>query len=161
MDDGNRAMGLVHLLRALTVELDRFGGEFAALHGLHPTDLRALIELLDADRAGTAATPGLLGGRLGLNSAGTTALVDRLERLGLIRRGRDTADRRRVLLAVDERAVELGRSFFGPVIGELVTAMAGFDPAELDTARRFLGAMGEAVARARGADGAAGAPGSD
>ncbi|MFJ1709675.1 MarR family winged helix-turn-helix transcriptional regulator [Kitasatospora sp. NPDC088346] len=149
MDDRNQAMGLVHLLRAVTVELDRFGGEFAALHGLHPTDLRALIELLDADRAGTPCTPGLLGERLGLNSAGTTALVDRLERLGLIRRSRDTADRRRVLLGVDERAVELGWSFFGPVIGELVTAMEGFEPAELDTARRFLGAMSEAVARAR------------
>ncbi|MEV4611138.1 helix-turn-helix domain-containing protein [Kitasatospora sp. NPDC049258] len=161
MDDRGQAMGLVHLLRAVTVELDRLGGRFAALHGLHPTDLRALIELLDADRAGRAVTPGRLGERLGLNSAGTTALVDRLERLGLIERTRDTADRRRVLLRVTERAVELGRSFFGPVIGELVAAMAEFEPAELDTAQRFLTAVSGAVARASGADGAAAASGSD
>ncbi|WP_354643216.1 MarR family winged helix-turn-helix transcriptional regulator [Kitasatospora camelliae] len=136
--DQHPAMGLVHLLRAVTVEFDQLGAEFAARNGLHPTDLRALIQLLDAERAGVAATPGRLGERLGLNSAGTTALIDRLERLGLIRRERDTADRRRVLLTVEEKAVTLGWSFFGPVIGGLLTAAEGFEPAELDAVRRFL-----------------------
>ena len=48
-------MPLVHLLRAVTVELSLVSDRFAALHGLHPTDLRALIHLLDADRAGLRA----------------------------------------------------------------------------------------------------------
>lgn len=51
-------MQLVHLLRGLTVELDLFGAGFAGRNGLHPTDLRALIHLLDAARAGTVVTPG-------------------------------------------------------------------------------------------------------
>ncbi|AVH99009.1 transcriptional regulator [Streptomyces cinereoruber] len=131
-------MRLVHLLRAVTVEFDLLGAEFAAREGLHPTDVRALVHLLDAARGGTRATPGWLGERLRLNSAGTTALVDRLERLGLVRRDRDTEDRRRVLLRVEEKAVELGWAFFGPVIDGVVTVAEGFEPDELETVRRFL-----------------------
>lgn len=142
-------MRLVHLLRGLTVELDLFGAEFAARNGLHPTDLRALIHLLDAARGGEVVTPGRLGEALGLNSAGTTGLVDRLERLGLIRRERDPQDRRRVRLLVEERAMELGEGFFGGLIGDLVAAMRQFEPDELETARRFLAAMTGVVAGAR------------
>ncbi|MFQ6148257.1 MarR family transcriptional regulator [Streptomyces sp. SID10815] len=149
MDDQSPAMGLVHLLRAVTVEFDTLAAEFAARHGLHPTDVRALIQLLDAARAGTRATPGWLGARLRLNSAGTTALVDRLERLGLVRRSRDTADRRRVLLEVEEKAMDLGWTFFGSVIGEVVAAAEGFEEHELETVRRFLTAVLESTGRAR------------
>ncbi|MFE4450620.1 MarR family winged helix-turn-helix transcriptional regulator [Streptomyces sp. NPDC056796] len=149
MDDQSPAMGLVHLLRAVTVEFDLLGAEFAARQGLHPTDVRALIHLLDAARSGTPATPGWLGGQLRLNSAGTTALVDRLERLGLVRRSRDTADRRRVLLEVEEEAAELGRAFFGPVIGEVVRAAEGFEEGELETVRRFLASVLESAGGTR------------
>ncbi|MFB7617513.1 MarR family winged helix-turn-helix transcriptional regulator [Kitasatospora sp. NPDC056181] len=145
-------MQLVHLLRGLTVELDLFGAEFAGRHGLHPTDLRALIHLLDAARAGTVVTPGRLGEALRLNSAGTTGLIDRLERLGLIRRERDPGDRRKVRLVVEEQAMELGQAFFGGLIADLVAAMGRFDAGELATARRFLLAMTEVVTAAREAE---------
>ncbi|MFF1556239.1 MarR family winged helix-turn-helix transcriptional regulator [Streptomyces sp. NPDC058279] len=137
-DKDTPALRLIHLLRAVTVELHLRGAEFAGRNGLHPTDLRALIRLLDADRAGETVTPGRLGEALQLNSAGTTALLDRLERLGLVRRVRDEGDRRRVLLAVEEKAVELGWSFFGPLIGALTEATEDFTPAELDVVRRYL-----------------------
>lgn len=71
-------MGL-HYVRAVTVEFDLLGAEFAARHGPHPTDVRALIHLLDAQRRKTRATPGRLGEQLRLDSAGTTALIDHLE----------------------------------------------------------------------------------
>lgn len=140
------AMRLVHLLRAVTVEFDLRGAEFAARNGLHPTDLRALIHLLDADRAGTDVTPGRLGTALRLNSAGTTALLDRLERLGLVRRRRDENDRRRVVLTVEQKAVELGRSFFGPLIANLVEAAEDFTPGELDIVHRYLTTVLQAAA---------------
>lgn len=138
MHDQNPTMGLVHLLRAVTVNFDLLGAEFAARNGLHPTDVRALIHLLDAARDGTPATPGWLGRQLRLNSAGTTALVDRLERLGLVRRERDGADRRRVLLEVEQKATELGWAFFGPVIDKVVATAEGFEADELEAVRRFL-----------------------
>ncbi|BDH05788.1 MarR family winged helix-turn-helix transcriptional regulator [Streptomyces seoulensis] len=151
MDDQSPAMRLVHLLRAVTVEFDLLGAEFAVRNGLHPTDVRALIHLLDAARVGTRATPGWLGEQLRLNSAGTTALVDRLEKLALVRRCRDTADRRRVLLEVEEKATELGWTFFGPVIGEVVAAAEGFEAGELETVCRFLAAVLESTGRAHSA----------
>ncbi|MFD8547665.1 MarR family winged helix-turn-helix transcriptional regulator [Streptomyces sp. NPDC059649] len=139
-------MELIHLLREVTLQLDLAGAQFAGRNGLHPTDLRALIGLLDAARAGVPSTPGRLGAHLGLNSAGTTALIDRLERLGLIRRVRDTDDRRRVLLEVDERAVALGQSFFGPLIDRTLALLATFDSGERDAIRRFLDGVREAAA---------------
>ncbi|MCX4749363.1 MarR family transcriptional regulator [Kitasatospora sp. NBC_01287] len=153
MEEIDPAMRVVHQLRAVTVELDLLAGEFATRGGLHPTDLRALICLLDAARAGTAATPGWLGRQLGLNSAGTTALADRLERLALVRRTRDADDRRRVLLEVTERATTLGWEFFGPLIGAVVGELRGFDEAELAVVQNFLGGVLNAVAQQRGGSG--------
>lgn len=138
-------MDLVHLLREVTLRLDLAGAQFAGHNGLHPTDLRALISLLDAARDGAESTPGRLGERLGLNSAGTTALIDRLERLGLIRRVRDTRDRRRVLLEVEECAVTLGRSFFGPLIDRTIALLATFEAGEQAAIRRFLSGVRDTV----------------
>jgi DNA-binding MarR family transcriptional regulator len=152
----HEGLQLVHLLRAITVELDLFGAEFASKHQLHPTDVRALIHLLDAARAGRQATPGWLGGQLGLNSASATALVDRLEDAGYVRRVRDTRDRRRVFLAVQEQAMTLGWSFFGPLISQMVTAMQAFDDAELSVVRRFLQDMLSIAAESRRQHGPAG-----
>ncbi|MEU1938696.1 MarR family transcriptional regulator [Streptomyces coeruleorubidus] len=149
MDDQDPGLQLVHLLRAVTVELDLLAAEFAGREGLHPTDVRALIHLLDAGREGVRATPGWLGAQLGVNSASTTALVDRLERLGLVRRERDTRDRRRVLLVVQDEAVTLGWSFFGPLIHEMVAEMRSFEETELATVRRFLLAMRDVAAARR------------
>ncbi|GGS55433.1 transcriptional regulator [Streptomyces cinerochromogenes] len=145
-DDIDLPMRLVHLLRAVTVEFDLRGAEFAARNGLHTTDLRALIHLLDADRAGTDATPSRLGAALRLNSAGTTALLDRLERQGLVRRRRDEMDRRRVVLTVEQKAMELGQSFFGPLITDLVEVAGDFAPAELDVVHRYLTTVLQAAA---------------
>lgn len=138
-------MEIVHLLRKVTVEFGLRQAEFAARHGMHSTDVRALICLLDAERAGTDATAGWLGAQLGLNSAGTTSVIDRLERLGHLERTRDPRDRRRVLLSVTPRAVELGRSFFGPLIDDTVAVLREFDESETAAVRRFLSAAHQAV----------------
>lgn len=139
----------VHRLRALTVELDLLGADFAQKHSLHPTDIRALICLLDADRAGTRATPGWLGGQLGLESASVTALVDRMSKRNLVSREADPADRRRVLLRVTAHASELGTTFFGPVIGRAVDELARFTPEQRATIDDFLTTMHAVVVSAR------------
>jgi DNA-binding MarR family transcriptional regulator len=144
-DKEEPGLDVVHQLRAVTLELDLLGAEFAQRNGLHPTDLRALVHLLDAARSDTPATPGRLGRELGLNSAGTTALLDRLERLGHVRRVRDSRDRRRVLLEVEESAVAVGRSFFGPLIARVTGSLSTFSDAEQAAIRRFLGEVREAV----------------
>ena len=134
-------MQVVHLLRAITVGFNLHGAEFAAANDLHTTDLRAIISLLDSERLGIVATPGRLGDDLRLNSASVTALVDRLERMGHVRRDRDEHDRRRVRLTVTPSAKELGWAFFGPLMTRLVEVVSTFDPAEVATIERFLNAV--------------------
>ncbi|MGA4848456.1 MarR family winged helix-turn-helix transcriptional regulator [Streptomyces sp. G5(2025)] len=140
-DSPDTEMEIVHLLRAVTVELSRRNADFAVRNGMHPTDVRALICLMDARRAGADMTAGRLGAELGLHSAGTTGLIDRLERLGHVRRVRDEHDRRRVLIEIDERAVALGRSFFGPLIERVVELLQEYDEQQLAAVKGFLGGV--------------------
>src|SRR3712207_5356318 len=76
------------LLRRLNVELDAVGQRFAERYGLNRTDVRALVAIMDAARRGEALTAGRLGEAVDLRSASVTALVDRPERVGHVRRGR-------------------------------------------------------------------------
>lgn len=144
-DDADPGMRMVNLMRSLTVELDLFTGDFARHHSLHATDLRAIIHLLDASRAGFLATPGWLGEQVGLNSASTTALIDRLGDAGYVNRTRDLVDRRRVLIVVTDEAKALGLTFFGPLVRKLLDAMRDFTPAEQATAHRFMATMRDTV----------------
>jgi DNA-binding MarR family transcriptional regulator len=146
MADQGPEMEIVHLLRAVTVELGLHSARFAHRNAMHPTDVRALVALMDASRAGEEMTAGRLGAALGLNSAGTTALVDRLERAGHVRRARGREDRRKVVVEVDERAVELGWSFFGPLIDRTVELLHGYDERELAAIRGFLSGVREVAA---------------
>ncbi|MEV0124302.1 MarR family transcriptional regulator [Streptomyces sp. NPDC050703] len=149
MDTGGTAMDIVHLLRETTTELALTHGEFARANGLHTTDVRALVCLLDGERTGTPLTPGELGTRLGLNSAGTTAVIDRLERAGYVGRLRDARDRRRVRLQVSEQAVALGRRHFGPLIARALDLLEGFEESEVLAVRRFLCGMRDAARSSR------------
>jgi DNA-binding MarR family transcriptional regulator len=110
------APATVHRLRALTLLLDAAGADFASRHGLTATDVRALVCLLDRERAGVAASPTWLAGQLRVTTASVTALLDRLERAGHVRRLPRTDDRRRVDVLVQDSAKELGWAFFGPLI---------------------------------------------
>lgn len=149
VDTDNPTLVLVHQLRALTVALDLAAATFAAEHRLHGTDLRALIALLDAERAGTVVGPGWLGSQLQLSSASTTALLDRLARRGLVGRTPDPADRRRVLLGVTVAARELGWSFFGPLIGAVASTLDDeFSADERAVLGRALRRLAEVVAPA-------------
>ena len=95
---GRMISDITNDLRRYSVDAQHIRHPFAALHGLNATDLQALIAVMDAELAGDPITPGRLGEQLNLSSGSVTALIDRLERAGHIRRDRDTADRRKVFL---------------------------------------------------------------
>ena len=138
---------LALLLRRLTVELDAVGQRFAELHGLNRTDVRALVAVMDAARRGTSLTAGALGEAVDLRSASVTALVDRLERVGHVRRVRDPDDRRRVGLEMSETAMAAGAEHFGGLARDLVAAMEGYSDDELAVVRRWLEDMTAVVTR--------------
>ncbi|MBM7806896.1 DNA-binding MarR family transcriptional regulator [Geodermatophilus bullaregiensis] len=133
------------LLRRLGVELDAVGQRFADLHGLGRTDVRAIVAIMDAARAGEPLTAGGLGAAVSLSSASVTALVDRLERAGHVHRVRDPADRRRVVLEMSDAATAAGAAFFGGLQREILAAMEGFSDADLAVVRRFLTEVTEVV----------------
>jgi DNA-binding MarR family transcriptional regulator len=140
-EEEQRRLGLVHLLRRISVELDLARSAFAEARGLHDTDVRALIHLLDAGRDGLTATAGWLGAQLGLSSGSTTSLIDRLEVAGYVRRARSLRDRRKVEILVTDEAVSLGWTFFGPLLLGMVEAMRPFSAEELSTVETFLNAV--------------------
>ena len=129
---------LVRLLRAHAVEAERLGQVFAERNGMHPTDLQALLAVMQAEAAGVPLTPGRLGEHLGLSSGATTAVVDRLERADHVRRERDDRDRRRITLHYGAAAAAVGGAFFGPLGARIEHVLAGFTPDELAVVRRFL-----------------------
>ncbi|TWS20148.1 MarR family transcriptional regulator [Tsukamurella asaccharolytica] len=129
---------LVHALRAAALRWEREIAAFGARHGLGGTDVRALIALLDLERAGAPATPGTLATELLLSSAACTALLDRLTAAGLVERGPDPDDRRRIRLHVTAGARRLGEEFFGDLIGPIRIAAAALSPTEAEVVKRFL-----------------------
>ena len=136
---------LAYLLRRMNVELDQLGQEFAVQHQLHPTDMRALVAIMDAARTGQTMSPGRLAQELHLSSASVTALLDRLERVGHVRRVRDRQDRRRLTLEIEQQALALGAEFFGPLNTALLEAMNQFSEADLEVIGGFLEAMTDVI----------------
>jgi DNA-binding MarR family transcriptional regulator len=146
-DDEHARRELALLLRRLNVELDAVTARFAELHGLNRTDVRALVAIMDAARRGEALTAGRLGEAVDLRSASVTALVDRLEKVGHVRRARDDEDRRRVVLQMSESAMTAGGEHFGGLARDLVGAMEGYSDEELAVVRRWLEDMTGVITR--------------
>ncbi|MEV6693007.1 MarR family transcriptional regulator [Micromonospora sp. NPDC051196] len=129
-------------LRRYCVDAQHVGHAFAGQHGLNGTDLQALIAVMDAELSGEPITPGKLAEHLDLSSGSVTALIDRLERAGHLRRDRDTTDRRKVLLHYAEQGASVARDFFRPLGERTDGVMAEFRDEELEVVYRFLTAMG-------------------
>lgn len=135
---------LVRLVQTFVAEGQRIGHAFAHRHGVHSTDVEALIRVLVAGDGGRPITAGELATELGLTTGAVTTLLDRLERAGHVRRERDDRDRRRVNLHYGDAGLELAQQFFTP-LGDLHRSVTSdFSPEELATVERYLGATIEA-----------------
>jgi DNA-binding MarR family transcriptional regulator len=146
-DEARERREVALLLQRLNVELDAVGQRFAQRHGLGRTDVRAMVAVMEAARRGEALTAGRLGEAVELRSASVTALVDRLERVGHVRRVRDSEDRRRVVLEVSDAAMAAGAEHFGAMSADLTAAMEAYPPEELAVIHRFLVEMTDVIAR--------------
>ncbi|MFC4070965.1 MarR family winged helix-turn-helix transcriptional regulator [Actinoplanes subglobosus] len=136
---------LVDLLNTYSSEAQHIGHAFAHQHRLHATDMHALLAVMHAERRGDPLTPGRLGEAIGLTSGATTALIDRLERGGHLRRSRESADRRVVHLRYAEAGMALALAFFTPLAPRTDEVMARFGTDELHTIEKFLQGMIGAV----------------
>jgi DNA-binding MarR family transcriptional regulator len=90
-------------------------------------------------------TAGRLAELTGLSTGGAiTALIDRLERLGYVRRERDTTDRRRVMVrALTERAEHEFAPLYDPLERALVELIARYNDDELAVVLDFISQTNE------------------
>lgn len=113
--------------------------------GLSPTDHKYL-DLISREGPLTA---GRLAQLTGLTTGAVTALVDRLEGTGFVRRRRDPADRRAVLVEADEsRLADIGILMAG--LGRRIApTLDGYTAAQLTVVSSFLEHLVDAVAQTR------------
>jgi DNA-binding MarR family transcriptional regulator len=132
---------LVDLLNSYASEANHIGHAFAGRNNLHGPDLHALLAVMHAERAGTPLSPGRLGETMGLSSGATTAMIDRLERDGHLRRVRESTDRRVVHLRYADSGMLLAQAFFTPLAPRTDAVMEQFDVTELQVVERFVQGM--------------------
>jgi DNA-binding transcriptional ArsR family regulator len=126
-------------------------GQLAAERiGVNATDLNCL----NIVALGGPLTAGDLARATGLTTASITGVIDRLEQGGFVRRERDEADRRRVMVTLNFGPAlgEIGPTF-GPLIGAWRQAAAGYSDAELGLLvafqQRFVEIVGQQLDRLR------------
>ena len=129
-------------LRTLGTELDRLDEAVADRFGLHRTDLRCL-EIVGRERAISA---GRLATLAGLSTSAVTAVIDRTERIGDLRRSADPEDRRRVLVVLTEQGRERGRIAFAGLMNETERLLSRYSAPELellaDVLERIIATVG-------------------
>ena len=111
--------------------MDQAAAEFL---GVHRTDTRVLDVL---DMTGRMSA-GELAKAVHLSPAAVTAALDRLERAGYVRRIRDAADRRRVLVEPTDRLRELTWELYGPLAREGERLLGGLTVPQLRLLRDVL-----------------------
>ncbi|MFF5258529.1 MarR family winged helix-turn-helix transcriptional regulator [Actinomadura viridis] len=107
----------------------------ASKAGLNVTDAQCINALtLDGPQ-----TPGRLAQLMGITTGGAiTAVIDRLEKAGYVRRRRDPDDRRRVIVElVPENAARVER-YFEPIARAFGEQMAAFSDAQLRTLTDYI-----------------------
>ena len=125
---------LMREFRSSQVASDQIDDISAAGMGINRTDSRCLDIV---DYAGPI-TAGDLAKRSGLTTGAVTAVLDRLERKGYVRRTRDTADRRRVLIEMTDEARQRAMEFYGPLAEAGMKTMEEFTLAQLAAMRDFM-----------------------
>jgi DNA-binding MarR family transcriptional regulator len=121
-------------VRGWQADQELFDTTVIDLAGVNRTDWRCL------DILGTRGpmTAGQLADAVRLTTGAVTGVLDRLEAAGLVRRIRDTEDRRRVIVEVTDELNRLGAPVYGPLIADAAEAHEVFDADQLELITRFI-----------------------
>jgi DNA-binding MarR family transcriptional regulator len=130
-------------IRRLGTEVDGLDQRAANRFGIGRTDLH----LIDRLRSDGPQKPSLLARSVGLSSGGLSIALERLERIGYIRRSQHPDDRRSVLVEATEAIVPLEREVFGPLIERMTALLDAYTDEELATIRHYLEHAATAVSQ--------------
>ena len=137
--------GVTRELQAFTDASRELLNRIARRQGLGTTDVTALY-LLSAGPMGVAE----LSVRLGIRTASTTVLVDRLAAAGHLRREPHPTDRRRTLVVLEESARLANEAHWWPAIGLLDEVSRSLDEGEREVVLTFLQRATDAMSRGTG-----------
>jgi DNA-binding MarR family transcriptional regulator len=133
------------LIEAINLEVrrsqnrtDEYDEAVAQAVGINRTDMRCLDIL--AQEGG--ATAGRLAERMGLTTGAVTTVLDRLEAAGLARRERDESDRRRVKVALTDKAHAELMPFYAPLQEMSEKLFARYTEPQLELLLGFLAEAG-------------------
>jgi DNA-binding MarR family transcriptional regulator len=113
--------------------------------GMGETDLLALRYLLEAQRTGKPLGPRDLAARLGISSASTTTLLDRLTKSGHVRREPHPTDRRALIITATDDSDHEVRATLGAMHQRMLEAAESLTPEQAETVVGFLNAVRDAV----------------
>lgn len=105
---------------------------------LSQIEMRGIHYLIVASNQKSVVTPSALAHHLGITSASTTKLLDRLEAGGHIVRGPHPTDRRSLSISVTEETHAIARDTVGRMHATRFTVAAALTPDERDIVIRFL-----------------------
>jgi len=110
-------------------------------------DLLTLRYLLKAQREGRIVQPAELSRYLGVSTASTTAIIDRLERSDHVRRASHPTDRRAIVVVPTIETDHEVRRTLGAMHARMLEAVAGMSPEESRIVIECLARMQAAVDR--------------
>lgn len=111
---------------------------------LGETDMRALRFVIALQNRGDTATPGAIAAHLGISSASTTKVLDRLTEGGHIRRLPHHSDRRSLAIEVTEETRRVAERTVGRSHARRFEAVARLSPGEREIVARFLDDLADA-----------------
>lgn len=112
---------------------------------LNDTDMRALHYLIVCANRGATATPGGIATHLGISSASTTKLLDRLEKGGHIKRAPHPTDRRALAITITPETRQAAMETVGRQQAKRFYSAARLTPDERDVVIRFLSDMAQEI----------------
>lgn len=112
---------------------------------LNETDMRALHYLIVCANRTITATPGGIASHLGISTASTTKLLDRLEKGGHIRRAPHPTDRRALAITITSETRQAAMETVGRQQAKRFYAAARLTSAEREVVIRFLADMTEEI----------------
>lgn len=125
----------ISLMRGLGTRTILHQQNVAASLGLYNNDLISV----DILRETGPITAGELSKKTGLATGSVTALIDRLEKVGYVRRQNDPSDRRRVIIVPEYEYKEEVSNTYLPLHSAMVELASSYTAEELELITQFLG----------------------
>ncbi|WP_292718549.1 MarR family transcriptional regulator [Microbacterium sp. 13-71-7] len=136
--DVDEIVELMAALHAWHAAAERMSAASRRYMNLNQNDMRAVRFMIAAENAGEVATARALADHLGISSAATTKMLDRLERGGHIIRRPHPADRRAIALQVTPSTRRAAREGVGRLHARRFDVAARMSSDERRTVIRFL-----------------------